>query len=306
VVDFALAGGFREDITAAVRSTGTFRFFEFPVQNAVFNVRSRNGVIDISDATADLASGKLTGTAASGPSPAGRTVKFNARLAGSRTADLSAAYYDFQKRSAPPGTPDPDPAENVLSGSGLLNMDLAAEGPAANPWGFYGKGTAKVSQAELGRIRVFGPLSKLFEGTIFNFTSFRFTDANAQFTLNGDRLIFEPLEITGTSAQLRSFGNYAMQSGALEFNTKLFPFRESSMPVMNVLGLVLEPFSRALELRLTGTLAKPHWSFAAGQEVPRYERVQPPVVESPGAAAPAATVTPPVELTPEAIPPQTP
>jgi hypothetical protein len=73
-----------------------------------------------------------------------------------------------------------------------------------------------------------------------------------------------------------------------------------------VFGIELEPFSRALELRLTGTLAKPHWSFAAGQEVPRYERVQPPAVESPGAAAPAATVTPPVEPTPEAIPPQTP
>lgn len=306
LVDFALAGGFSEDITAAVRSSGTFRFFEFPVQNAEFNVRSRNGVIDIRDVTAGLAGGKLTGASVSGPGPAGRTVKFNARLAGSRMDELSVAYHDFRKRSAPPGTPGPDPAESALSGQGILNMDLEAEGPAANPWGFSGKGAAQITQAEFGRIRLFGPLSQLFEGTIFNFTSFRFTDANARFTLNGDMLVFEPLQIMGTSARLRSFGNYAMRTGGLEFNTTLFPFRESPMPVMGLIGLVLEPFSRALELRLTGTLAKPQWSFAAGQSIPVYERVQPPEVQSPGAAPPEAPAAPAEEPPPEATTPQAP
>jgi len=302
IVDFRSSGGFSEDITAHIGSAGTFRFFEFPVQNAAFNVRSRDGVIDVRDATADLASGRLTGTALSNPSAAGRTVQFNAKLAAARMDELSAAYTDFRRRSLPPGTPEPDPTENVLSGRGLLNMELAAEGPASNPWGFSGKGTAQVSQAELGRIRIFGPLSKLFEGTIFNFTSFRLTDATTQFTLKGDTLVFAPLELTGPSAQLRSFGNYTMPTSVLEFNTTIFPFRESSMPVMGLIGLVLEPFSRALEVRLTGTLSKPQWSFAAGTNVPVYEQVQPPVVQSPETGAPPV----PAETQKETTTPQTP
>lgn len=280
-IDFHSAGGFSEDIAAEIGSAGTFRFFEFPVQNASLNVRARDGVIDIRNLAADIAGGRLTGTALSSPAPGGRTLRFSAKLTGARTDELSAAYTEFRRRSLPAGTPEPDPSENVFSGHGILNGELEAEGPVANPWGFSGKGTAQISQAEFGRVRIFGPLSKLFEGTIFNFTSFRLTNATAQFTLKGDTLVFAPLELTGPSAQLRSFGNYTMPTSALEFNTTIFPFRESSMPVMNVLGFVLEPFSRALEVRLTGTFSKPHWTFAAGQDVPVYEQVQPPKIDSP-------------------------
>jgi hypothetical protein len=284
-VDFRSTGIF-EDVTALVESTGTFRFFEFPVQNATFNFRSRNGVFDIRDVDAGLASGRLTGTAQSTPgSTAGRTIRFDAKLANARMDELSAVIAEFKKRAALPGAEESVTSESALAGRGILTMDLAAQGLAANPWGLTGKGTATVTQAELGRIRVFGPLSKLFEGTIFNFTSFRLTDASAQFTLNGDTLVFAPLEITGPSAQLRSFGNYKMLTSELEFNTTIFPFRESTMPVMGLIGLMLEPFSRALEVRLSGTFSKPHWSFAAGQEVPRYEPVQPPDMKGPEGAA---------------------
>jgi hypothetical protein len=280
-VDFR-STGISEDVTALVESTGTFRFFEFPVQNATFNVRSHNGVFDIRDVSAGIGSGRLTGAAQSNPgADAGRTIRFEAKLADARMDELSAVLADFKTRAAFPGVDESVTSEGALAGRGILTMDLAAEGLAANPWGLTGKGTATVTQAELGRIRVFGPLSKLFEGTIFNFTSFRLTDASAQFTLNGDTLVFAPLEITGPSAQLRSFGNYKMLTSELEFNTTIFPFRESTMPVMGLIGLMLEPFSRALEVRLSGTFSKPHWSFAAGQEVPRYEPVQPPEMKGP-------------------------
>ncbi|HUG12692.1 MAG TPA: AsmA-like C-terminal region-containing protein [Opitutaceae bacterium] len=292
-VDFR-STGISEDITALVESTGTFRFFEFPVQDATFSVRSRDGVFDIRDAAAGLASGRLTGTAQSSPgaAAAGRTIRFNAKLADARVDELSTVLADFKKRAALPRAEESDTSESALAGRGILTMDLAAEGLAANPWGLIGKGTAQVTQAELGRIRVFGPLSKLFEGTIFNFTSFRFTDANAQFSLNGDTLVFAPLEITGPSAQLRSFGNYKMRTSELEFNTTIFPFRESTMPVMGLIGLMLEPFSRALEVRLTGTFSKPQWSFAAGQELPLYEPVQPPKMDGPGETPEPQTPTP--------------
>lgn len=284
-VDFR-ESGISEDVSAQVTSSGTFRFFEFPVQNVVFDLRSHDGALDIRDIAADLASGKLTATAQSEVGAAGRTIHFNARLASAKLDETAAALADFHRRTSPADAKKSEAADSVLSGKGVLNLELEASGPAENPWGLSGKGTATVSQAELGHIRLFGPLSKLFEGTILNFSSFRLTDANATFTLNGTRLEFGKLELTGPSAQLRSFGNFNMKTSELEFNTTIFPFRESSMPVFGLIGFVLEPFSRALELRLSGTLDKPRWAFAAGASVPKYQPVAPPKLTQPNEPVP--------------------
>lgn len=57
-----------------------------------------------------------------------------------------------------------------------------------------------------------------------------------------------------------------MPGSSLNFNVTLFPFRESNFPVFNLIGVMLEPLSHAFEVRLSGTLAKPEWTLAAGTE----------------------------------------
>ena len=274
-VDFRAGGAVQEDVTARVSSTGVFRFFEFPVNGATFGVHTVSGAIDVSDIAAGLGGGRLTGTARSDPGPQARTISFNAALSSARMEEITAAYRDFIQRTSPETAKEI--AEGGLSGNGVVNIKLEASGPASNIWEFTGTGSGSVTQAEFGRIRVLGLLSKLFEGTILNFTSFRLTDANGEFTLNGEKLAFSRFELTGPSARIRAFGNYTMPTNSLEFNATIFPFKESSMPVFGLIGLVLEPFSRALEVRLTGTLDKPQWAFAAGTTVPIYQPVKPPL-----------------------------
>lgn len=272
-IDFR-ESGISEDVTASVTSTGVFRFFEFPVENASFKLHSQAGALEVREINADLAAGRLTGTANSKMAQDGRRVSFNLSLADARLDLLSTAYTDFRHRSSSGKVAaGSDASEGVLGGKGVLTLNLEATGPASDIWGYSGTGTASVAHAEFGRVRLLGPLSKLFEGTFLNFSSFKLTNANAQFALEGERLSFSKLEITGPSARLRSFGNFWMPNSQLEFNTTIFPFREASMPVIGLIGLVLEPFSRALEVRLTGSLDKPQWAFAAGAAV----SVHPPV-----------------------------
>jgi hypothetical protein len=55
-----------------------------------------------------------------------------------------------------------------------------------------------------------------------------------------------------------------LREGTLDFATKVFPFDENSSVVGNAVGFVLTPFSRALEVKLSGTLNSPSWIFAYG------------------------------------------
>ncbi|MBK8477499.1 MAG: hypothetical protein IPL39_14710 [Opitutaceae bacterium] len=83
-----------------------------------------------------------------------------------------------------------------------------------------------------------------------------------------------------------------MPTSALNFNVALFPSARSSFPVFSPIGVVREPLSRALEVRLSGTLNKPEWAFAAGAR-------SIPTMGQPGPTAPGATpVAPPSALPP--------
>ena len=78
-----------------------------------------------------------------------------------------------------------------------------------------------------------------------------------------------------------------MPTSELEFSTTIYPFRESPMLPLTILGFALEPFSKVLEVRLSGTLEKPKWAFAAGSSVPKYQPVAPPKLEIPTPPVPA-------------------
>jgi hypothetical protein len=258
--------GVRDDIHASASAPGVFRFHDFPVNNARFAFDLKAGDIFVREIAGEVAGGKLTGSATVTGAQKNRQLAFEGQLLGANLAGTVKTWADYRARTAPPGTvPLPDDAHK-LGDNGLLDLHLNATGPLDNLYGLQGTGTAEVHKAEIAEIEMLGVLSRLLRGTFLGFTSLRFNDAQAKFSLERENLNFTSLKLTGPSAAIHGHGLYTMPSSTLNFNVALFPFRESSFPVFSLVGVVLDPLSRALEIRLSGTLNKPEWTLAAGAE----------------------------------------
>lgn len=258
------AAGFREKIHATAAAPGTFRFHEFPVENARFSFDLIDRDIHVRSIEAQIAGGPLTGTATvTGPED-DRRLAFSGRLTGANLSGTVQTWMDYRRRTAPPGTPPLPESASRLGANGRLDLELTAAGPLVDLYALQGTGAATVRGAELAEIEMFGALSRTLRGTFLGFTSLQFSDAEAKFALNGEHLDFSNLKMTGASAAIRGKGRYQMPTSGLTFDVTLFPFRESSFPVFSVLGTMLTPLSHAFQIRLGGTLAQPEWSFAAG------------------------------------------
>ncbi|MBK8475363.1 MAG: AsmA-like C-terminal region-containing protein [Opitutaceae bacterium] len=286
--------GIRNNIHATAAGPGVFRFHDFPVDNARFSFDLKDNAILVREIAGEIAGGTLTGSATVTGPPQDRRLAFEGQLLGANLPGTVKTWADYRALTAVPGTvPLPDSAQQ-LGANGVLDLRLNATGPLDNLYGLQGSGTAEIRKAEIAEIAMFGLLSRALRGTLFGFTSLRFSDAQAHFALERENLNFTSLKLTGPSAAIKGHGLYTMPTSALNFNVALFPFRESSFPVFSLIGVVLDPLSRALEVRLSGTLNKPEWTFAAGAE-------SIPTMGQPGPTAPGATPVAPPSALPSAL-----
>ncbi len=281
--------GLRQNITARAAAPGVFRFHEFPVENArlAFDLVDRE--IRVHGIEAELAGGTLVGAATVDGPEEDRRLKFSGTLQAANLSRLVQTWMDYRVRTAPPGTPPlPDNAKR-LGEQGRVELTLDAAGPLADLYALQGDGAATVAGAQLAEIEMFGALSRALRGTPFGFTSLQFSDASAKFAINGEHLDFTSLRLTGPMAAIRGKGRYTMPTSGLNFDVALFPFRESNFPVFSVVGTILTPLSHMLEIRLSGTIGKPEWSFAAGAESLPTGQAAPSVPAAPpGPARPGA------------------
>ena len=114
------------------------------------------------------------------------------------------------------------------------------------------------ARAGLGEVQLLGLLSELF-----TFTALRFNTARTTFQIDGAKLTFPDLTLRGANSVIEAHGNFALDRRELDFKAKVFPFQESQSLLKNVVGAVLTPFSNIFEVKLSGTLDKPDWSFVA-------------------------------------------
>jgi autotransporter translocation and assembly factor TamB len=74
---------------------------------------------------------------------------------------------------------------------------------------------------------------------------------------------FPDLTLRGANSVIEAHGNFDLNRRELDFKAKVFPFQESQSLLKSVVGAVLTPFSNIFEVKLSGTLDKPDWSFVA-------------------------------------------
>jgi hypothetical protein len=251
----AAPGGPHTTLHMEVRSDGPFRYREFPFDRASFTADVRDAEISVADVKAGFAGGTVTGKAKVWGSGVGRRLGFDAAITNASLGPAITTVEAFVSRRA---NRAPPPPSSFLKGKSSVRVDVAAsaEGAFGDALSFKGNGNALVRGAELGEVRMLGQLS-----TLLPFTSLRFTSARADFKIEGPKLEFPDIVVTGANSKIQARGAYALDRHQLDINAKLFPFDESKTLPQQVVGLLLTPFSQFLEVRLTGSLEDFHWSF---------------------------------------------
>ena len=206
---------------------------------------------------ARFAEGTLTGNAKIfGQGPA-RRIRFDYTLkdSGLSRAVATLQAFDAQRK----GLPAPRPGKFMQEKAHVrLDLSAAAEGSYQDLLSYHGAGQATLQGAGLGEVQLLGLLSELF-----TFTALRFNTARTTFQIDGAKLTFPDLTLRGANSVIEAHGNFALDRRELDFKAKVFPFQESQSLLKSVVGAVLTPFSNIFEVKLSGTLDKPDWSFVA-------------------------------------------
>jgi hypothetical protein len=278
------------------RTTGEFRFQDFPLDDVSFSAAVRDNDIDVTQISARFADGLLTGRTKISGQGRDRRIAFDYTLKDAtlvRAVDI-LQNYTARKNNQPPPTPG-----KFLREKANVHFDLtaAATGRYDDPFSFQGEGRATLQGAGLGEVQMLGLLSELFK-----FTALRFTSAKTTFKIDGAKLTFPDLTLRGANSAIDAYGDFALDRRVLDFKAKIFPFQESGNPLKTLVGAVLTPFSNIFEVKLTGTLDKPEWAFVVGPT--NILRALGPGETAPPAAPPTETTAPtaPDPAKPAAIP----
>lgn len=250
--------GWRHSLEIAARSAGDFTAYGLPGRDLSFAATVSSAEVTLKQFAAGLAAGQVSGQARVWGPAAARRLGFDVYVkdASLREAINVASRYVAQRRGGQPNS-----AEQFLSERNTARLDLAvsAEGLLASPTSFRGSGNASIGGGELGEIRLLGLLSDLL-----NFTALRFTAARTEFRLEGPKIVFPSVNVTGANSAIHAHGEYSIERHALDFNARVYPFEESKGLLQSIVGAMLTPFSAALEVRLTGALDQPKWAFVIG------------------------------------------
>ncbi len=284
-------------------ANGPLTVYALPLDRAKLSAFYRDGRLDLSDVEVGFAGGTATGRAGFDGLPGAGILAFDARLKGADLARTINAVDVFEQAHAPAATNRTKTGLLRRTIGGRLDVAMAAQGRYREPTSFRGEGTVAIAGRELGEIQLFGLLSELLSKTLLNFTSLRLDNARADFKLEGERIAFSNVKITGPNAAIDARGDYRVSSRTLDFKAKVFPLHQTRFVLTNALGALLAPLSNMLELKLTGPLAKPSWAFVYGPTNILRALTRPPA-EAPATTPPEkpAPVSPPAEAPPAVAP----
>jgi hypothetical protein len=247
-----------DSLQIEARTDGEFRFQEFPLQDVSFVATLKGRDITIDRFNGTFAEGAASGNARVWGRGADRRIGFDVALDDANLGKAANTLQSFlaQKKGLPP----PPPGRFVQERANVrLNVAASAEGAYDNPLSYRGDGNALLKGAGIGEVPLLGLLSELF-----TFTSLRFTEARGNFKIEGPKLLFPKIELRGANSAIDAHGDFALDRRELNFTAKIFPFQESGNVLKSVVGAVLTPLSTVFEVKLSGTLEKPHWAFVVG------------------------------------------
>jgi hypothetical protein len=276
--------GDRNDYTFAGTADRPLHYYGFPVDSAKVTGKVAGNDVKLDSIEFATAGGRGTGNASVYGTGNQRLLGFDFYLNDADLARAIRAVEEYQANdSGQKLTTVTESKFMQRAAGGQLNIGLSATGRPGDLNSFLGKGNATITGTELAEIQLFGLLSKVLSGLSLNFSSLKLDEARTSFRLDGGRLYFPDLRIAGKSAVIDARGNFTFASKALDFTARLKPYEENRNLLTGVIGIVINPITSILELKLTGPISKPDWSIVVGGSSSHPETPVPAVKSSPDA-----------------------
>ncbi|MSU46837.1 MAG: hypothetical protein EXS42_06880 [Lacunisphaera sp.] len=244
---------------------GGLHYFGFPLETLQVVGRVTGQDVRLDDIQFTTAGGKGTCKAAVSGPPDYRRLGFDVYLTGADLARTIRAVEEYQRNRT--GQKSVTAAEGKFiqrASGGRLDVALSAIGQPGEIASFTGRGNAALTGTELAEIHLFGLLSQVLSTLSLNFSSLKLDEAHTSFKLDAGRLNFPDLRISGRSAVIDARGNYEFATNALDFTAKFKPFEEKHTLLTVAIGIVINPITSILELKLSGPLTNPDWSIVVG------------------------------------------
>ncbi len=271
----------------------SLHYYGFPLDSAKVTggVTGTDVRLDAIEFTA--AGGKGSGKASVYGPPSQRLLGFDFYLNGADLARSIRAVQEYQAGSTGPKTASVTESKFMQRAEGgRLDVGLSATGRPGEIATFIGNGNAALTGTELGEIHLFGLLSQVLSGLSLNFSSLKLDAAHSSFRLDGGRLYFPDLKITGRSAVIDARGNFTFANSALDFTARLKPYEENRNLLTAAIGIVINPLTSILELKLNGPISNPDWSIVVGGADSHPETPVPTPKISPNPVAPPEPAKP--------------
>jgi len=259
------------DFTA--QTDGRFRYYGFPLETAQVTGSVRKSDVNLDNIQFSALGGKGAGKAdLSDGSGTRNRLGFDLYLNGADLARAVEAVHDYQLNQ------DGSSTGVIVDGDFLkrtagsrLDVALSAQGTPGNLSSFTGTGNASLTGANLGEIQLLGLLSQVLSSLSFHFSTLKLDAIHTSFRLENGRIGFPDLKVTGPSAVIDAHGEFVFDTTALDFTAKFKPFDENKTILTTALGMVINPITSILELKLSGLLSKPSWSVDMASLKSRHE-----------------------------------
>lgn len=257
--------GATADYTFTGAASGGLHYHGFPLDTARVTGGVTGNDVRLDTLEFTTAGGKGSGKAAIyGPADY-RRLGFDVYLNGADLARTIRAVEEYQANLT--GTEAVSVADSKFmkrAEGGRLDVGLSAAGQPGELASFTGNGNASLTGAELGEVQLFGLLSQVLSGLSLKFSSLKLDAAHTAFRLEQGRLFFPDLKIIGPSAVIDARGNFTFATKALDFTARFKPYEDNLNLLTAAIGIVLNPLTSILELKLTGPITDPAWSMVVG------------------------------------------
>lgn len=275
------------------RVEGGASYGGFPLESVATTGRVQGTDVRLDTIELRLAGGRGTGRAlVDGPEDA-RRLGFDFYLEDADLVRAIGVLHDYNRATATEPVEPTNPELLKRASGGRLQFALSAEGPPDALTGFRGEGNLEITGAELGEIHLFGLLSQVLSGLSLNFSSLKLDTLRGRYKLADGRVTFPDLRVTGPTALIEGRGDYRLNEQTLDFTARFRPYEANRNLITGVIGMVINPLTSILELRLTGSIRKPSWSISLGQSTPRETAPVPTTPPAPGPASSEKNTPPP-------------
>lgn len=252
--EFYLKQPRKNNFTLLFKSNSPLEIKQLPLDYLSFNTSYNFNSTAIDNITLGFAGGQAQATAKTkNTSNNKHSLELECKLQNAKYQHALDAIKRYSSKDNTPSSSKPH--------DGTIDLNIQAKGLLGDLSSYSGDGKIKITNANLGKINMFGILSRMLSVTPLALGSFNLTDIESSFSINKDKVHFPDIEIFGSTAQIRAKGNYKIKTEGLDFIMDVSPLGKMRVPFVSQAFYLLSPLSQSIQIKLNGTSSNPLWDF---------------------------------------------